>query len=346
MVDKNNSVTIKDVAQSAGVSIATVSRVLNHLPSVALETRKKVLSAMESLQYNRNEVARSLKVRQTKTIGVIAPELNNPFFMEVFEAMERAFAPMGYSMIIASSNGSVEEEKRKLQIFVQRNVDALVVMPAGAEEDHFVQKSVASIPLVMVDRHIEGLQVDTVLVDNRWAVKHVIRALVQEGYKRIGFIGGNPSAYTAKERLEGYYEAMRELNLSVEKEFVLASGPMNQANGQLAIQQALAKANHPQAFFIANHALHLGATTWAFESLNQDQLAKLVFATFDYLSYAPLLRLCHYAVAQPMEQIGNEVASLVLKRLAGDKSPKAEHILLKPQIKVMRANGAAPYEIK
>lgn len=80
MVDKNNSVTIKDVAQSAGVSIATVSRVLNHLPSVALETRKKVLSAMESLQYNRNEVARSLKVRQTKTIGVIAPELNNPFF--------------------------------------------------------------------------------------------------------------------------------------------------------------------------------------------------------------------------------------------------------------------------
>ncbi|MGI6432733.1 MAG: LacI family DNA-binding transcriptional regulator [Sphaerochaetaceae bacterium] len=156
MVDKNNSVTIKDVAQSAGVSIATVSRVLNHLPSVALETRKKVLSAMESLQYNRNEVARSLKVRQTKTIGVIAPELNNPFFMEVFEAMERAFAPMGYSMIIASSNGSVEEEKRKLQIFVQRNVDALVVMPAGAEEDHFVQKSVASIPLVMVDRHIEG----------------------------------------------------------------------------------------------------------------------------------------------------------------------------------------------
>jgi LacI family transcriptional regulator len=156
MVDVYGAVTIKDVALSAGVSIATVSRVLNHNLSVTEDTRKRVLQVMEELGYNRNEVARSLKVRQTRTIGIIAPELSNVYFMEVVEAMERILAPKGYTMIIGSSNDSVAEEKRKLQVLVERNVDGLVVMPAGAEGGHFLSKAVANIPMVMVDRRIHS----------------------------------------------------------------------------------------------------------------------------------------------------------------------------------------------
>lgn len=346
MVDVYGAVTIKDVALSAGVSIATVSRVLNHNLSVTEDTRKRVLQVMEELGYNRNEVARSLKVRQTRTIGIIAPELSNVYFMEVVEAMERILAPKGYTMIIGSSNDSVAEEKRKLQVLVERNVDGLVVMPAGAEGGHFLSKAVANIPMVMVDRRIVGLEVDSVLTDNRYGVHQMIHALKCEGFRRIGFIGGDPEIHTARERLQGYLEAMNEYGLPIEERFVLHRGAMNQSAGRELIQRALAEPDHPEAFFIANDSLHLGATTYAMQSLSTEEQSKLVFASFDYLSYAPLLKLCHYAVAQPLERIGQEVAALLLKRLNGDKEGFPEHVMLRPETKIMTANGGLPFETK
>jgi len=346
MVDEHGHVTIKEVAQSAGVSIATVSRVLNHNLSVTEATRNRVLQVMSELGYNRNEVARSLKVRHTRTIGIIAPELSNVFFMEVVEAMERILAPKGYTMIIGSSNDSVAEEKRKLQVLIERNVDGLVVMPAGAEGDHFLSKALSHIPMVMVDRRISGLQVDSVLTDNRFGVRKMVHALKSEGYSRIGFIGGDPSIHTARERLYGFYAAMQEYGLQVEPRFVLHEGAMVQSAGRKLLKRALEEADHPDAFFIANDSLHLGATSYAMEHLPQEVYDKLVFASFDYLDYAPLLKLCHYAVSQPLERIGQEVANLLLKRLKGDTEGFPEHVVLRPDIKIMSANGGRPFETR
>lgn len=337
------SPTIKDVARAANVSIATVSRVLNHGDSVNIHTKKKVLDAMDTLGYNRNEVARSLKFRHTKTIGIIAPELSNIFFMEVVEAMERCLAPHGYSLIITSSNDSVEEEKRKLQIFIERNVDGIVVMPAGADGRHFQTNALSRIPLVMVDRCIEGLKVDFVETDSRYGVRQMIKALKHEGYKRIGYIGGDLSIHTAHERLYAYLDAMKEQGLTVENRFVYHQNAMTQASGRYLIRQALLEVDYPEAFFIANDSLHLGATIQAIEMLSPHQLGQLVFASFDYLSYAPLLKLCHYAVAQPCEKIGREVSTLLLKRLGGSWEDFPEHVKLRPEIKVIRSNGGIPY---
>ncbi len=346
MVDTNIPVTIKDVARLAGVSIATVSRALNESDVVKERTRKAVLEAVEKLGYNRNEVARSLKFRQTRTIGIIAPELSNIFFMEVVEALERCLAPKGYSMIITSSYDSVEEEKRKLQILIERNVDGMVVMPSGSEGEHFLTKGLANIPLILVDRRIKGLQVDSVETDNRYGVHKMIQALKNEGFTRIGFIGGDPDIHTAGERLHGFLEAMAEQNLPVEKRFVLHQGSMTQHNGREQLKQALAQADHPQAFFIANDSMHLGATIHAIENLAEQDLKSLVFASFDYLSYAPLLKLCHYAVSQQFEQIGEEVAALLLKRLSGDWEDFPKHVMLRPEIKIIKANGGIELQEK
>jgi LacI family transcriptional regulator len=347
MMDTGNiNVTIKEVALAAGVSIATVSRVLNHNQSVTEQTRRRVVEVMHELGYNRNEVARSLKVRHTRTIGIIAPELSNVFFMEVVEAMERILAPKGYTMIIGSSNDSVAEEKRKLQVLIERNVDGLVVMPAGAEGEHLLSKSLTNIPLVMVDRRIPGLEVDSVLTDNRYGVHQMIRALKAEGFNRIGYIGGDPAIHTAGERLYGFYDAMREYGLPIEERFILHEGAMVQSAGRKLLKKALQIPGHPDAFFIANDSMHLGATSYAMESLTNAERDRLVFASFDYLEYAPLLRLCHYAVAQPLERIGEEVAALLLKRLKGDKEGFPEHVVLRPEIKIMSANGGRPFETR
>ena len=343
MIEVHGSATIKDVAQLAKVSIATVSRVLNHNCAVTPETRKRVLKAVQELDYNRNEVARSLKVRQTKTIGIIAPELCNTFFMEVVVALEKVLATKGYSLIIGSSNDSVEEEQRKLQILIERNVDGLVVIPAGGEGDHFVSKSLTNVPLVMIDRKLEGLSADIVLTDNRYGVRKMVQALKAEGFNRIGFIGGDSKIYTARERLQGFLAAMDEFGLPVEEQFVLCGKTMNQRLGQELLQKALGYDNAPQAFFIANDSLHLGATTYAMASLPPEKREALVFASFDYLSYAPLLQFCHYAVAQPLELIGLEVATLLMKRLNGDWEGFPEQVMLRPEIKIMNANGGRSF---
>lgn len=340
--DEQNPTTIKDVAQMSGVSIATVSRVLNNSKSVTEKTRLKVTKAMVQLGYNRNAVARSLKIRETRTIGIIAPELSNTFFMEILESMEIIFALHEYTMVLCSSNNSIEEERKKLQLMIERTVDALVIIPVSDEGNHLQNKVLQQIPMIILDRQIPSLQFDTVLTDNRYGVRSVVQGLIREGFQRIGFLGGDLNIPTAKERYLAYLEAMQEGNLEVEEEFVFTKGHMDQKKGFSLMRAILQKPNHPQAFFIANDMLHLGATTYLMESYTTENRPKIVFASFDYLSYSPLLQFCHYAVCQPLEEIGRSVAMLVLRRLGGDWADFPQQIVLTPEIKVMVANGGIP----
>ena len=340
--DEQPSITIREVAQLSGVSIATVSRVLNNSDSVTCKTREKVTKAMVQLGYNRNAVARSLKIRKTKTIGIIAPELSNTFFMEILESMERSLAMRDYTMVLCSSNNSIEEERKKLQVMIERTVDALVIIPVSDEGSHLQHKALEQIPMVILDRQIPSLNFDTVLTDNRYGVQKGIQGLIREGFQRIGFLGGSLNIPTAKERYQGFLEAMQEAGLEVEKAFVFTEGHMDQKKGFALMRTILQKPNHPQAFFIANDMLHLGATTYLMETYGPEDRPKVVFASFDYLSYSPLLQFCHYAVCQPLETIGQSVATLVLRRLEGDWTDYPQQIVHTPEIKIMVANGGIP----
>jgi LacI family transcriptional regulator len=342
MRQEENPVTIREVARVSGFSIATVSRVLNDSLTVTPKTREKVCAAMMELGYTRNEVARSLKIRHTKTVGIIAPELSNTFFMEVLEAMEEVLALEGYTMVLCSSNNSVDREREKIQVMMERTVDALVLIPVSDESEHLKKKLVSAIPLVILDRQLPALHTDTVLTDNAYGVGKVVDALVQEGFTRIGFFGGNLHIPTAKERYLGFLKAMEKAHLTVEEAFVFLEGAMDQKSGFSFMQQALQKANPPQAYFIANDLLHLGATTYLMEQFRMDTRPDLVFASFDYLSYSPLLQFCHYAVFQPLEDIGKAVATLLLRRLNDDWQDFPQKILFKPEIKVLTPKGLLP----
>ncbi|MDT4761106.1 LacI family DNA-binding transcriptional regulator [Sphaerochaeta sp. PS] len=337
--DDQNPVTIREVAKESGVSIATVSRVLNDSESVTAKTRTKVCEAMVMLGYNRNAVARSLKIRKTKTIGIIAPELSNTFFMEILEAMESIFARKEYTMVVCSSNNSVEEERKKLQVLIERTVDALVIIPVSDEGRHLRHTGLDHIPLVILDRQIPSLNTDTVCTDNGYGVRIVMQKLLEEGFTRIGFLGGSLTIPTAKERYLGYLESMHRANLPVEEAFVCTEGAMDQRRGFSIMQKFMQDPDHPQAFFIANDMLHLGATSFLMEAYTTKTRPHLVFASFDHLYYSSLLQLCHYAVCQPLEQIGKSVATLLLRRLEGDWSDFPRLIVHRPEIKVMVANG-------
>lgn len=335
---EHGTATIKDVAELAGVSIATVSRVLNHLGVVNPDTERKVLSAMTMLNYQRNEVARSLKTRTTKLIGIIAPELSNTFFSEIVDQLEKQLGPLGYAMLFCSSQNSVEEERRRLRLLLERSVDALVVIPASDTGEHFTGKVFESTPLVMIDRQIPGLDVDLVLTDNRKGAYEVTSSLIREGHTRIGFLGGDLHVHTATERLHGYLGAMHAHGLPVEKKFVLMDG-MSQQAGHEVMRKLLEHDDRPDTFFVVNDMVHVGASSYLYEHGDRSDQEKMVFGAFDYLHYAPLLRFCHYAVAQPLEQMGEAAAKLLIKRLGGDRSDFPTKIVIPPTIKVMTANG-------
>lgn len=335
MSETHHPITIKDVAKEAQVSIATVSRVLNNHDSVTAETRQNVLRVMKQLGYNRNEVARSLKMRCTNTIGIVAPKLSNVYFMEIVEVMDQLLTPLGYTMIISCSNDSVIDEQKRIQVLLDRNVDALVVIPASLQGHHLTTSGISRIPLVMVDRFIEGVKADAVLVDNRYGVNEMMKALYKDGHTRIGYIGGDNDILTANERYAGYLQSMHDLNLPIEKEFIYISGTMSIKDGNKAMGEFLSKENPPKAYLIANDPLHLGVTSHLIEHLSFKERTQFVTASFDYLSYSPLLAFCHYAMRQPQELIGSEVVRLLLKRLQPGSKDPFEKIIITPELKVI-----------
>lgn len=336
--------TIKDVASLSNVSTATVSRVLNG-QTVSNKTKIKVKRAMEQLGYTQNQAARALKTKTTKTVGVLVPELGTTFFLYIVEKMEAILAEQGYSMMLCSSNGSLEREKEKLQILLNRNVDALVVIPVSDVGEHFVIAKNTGIPLIIVDRRLPGVALDSVHTDGIWGTKEVVKALIKEGHTRIGFLGGSDHIPTALERYQGYLEAFREMNLPVDQSFIFF-GEMTERGGWNLMKKALSMPNCPDAFFCVNDNTHLGATAYLYEKVPAEVYQKIVFGTFDFLRYFPLLKNCHYSVSQPLSEIGKKAAELLLKRLSGDVSDFPQAIILKPEIMIFKRNGATVCDIE
>ena len=336
--------TIKDVASLAKVSTATVSRVLNN-QNVSSATKRRVKHAMMQLGYTQNQAARALKTKSTKTVGVLVPELGTTFFLYIVESMEAILEEHGYSMMLCSSNGSVEREKEKLQVLLNRNVDALVVIPVGDMGEHFVLAKKTGIPIIVVDRVLPGIDLDSVHTDGIWGTKEVVKALIREGYTRIGFLGGDEHIPTAAERYQGYLEAFKEMNLPVDQSFVFF-GEMTERGGWNLMKKALSKINCPNAFFCVNDNTHLGATAYLYEKVPMQIYKKIVFGTFDFLHYFPLLKNCHYSVSQPLHDIGEKAAKLLLQRLKGDYSDFPQYVTLKPEIVVFKRNGATITDIE
>ncbi len=335
---KRETATIKDVANLAGVSIATVSRVLNNLGVVNPETERKVLSAVNMLHYQRNAVARSLKLKVTKSIGILVPEISNTFFTEIVEQLEKLLGPLGYALLLCSSENSVQEEKRKLAFLLERNVDALLVIPVSDIGEHFASPALSHIPLVMLDRKIDSLACDVILTDNRKGAYDVTKALIREGKTRIGFLGGDNHVHTSIERLHGFLDAMHEEKLEVDSAFILLGG-MTQKAGYTVMEQALSMENCPDAFFVVNDMVHIGATSYLISHASREIRSKMVFSTFDYLYYAPLLKFCHYAVDQPLNQMGEAAAQILIRRLDGDEEGFPSTVIIEPTIRVMEDNG-------
>lgn len=207
-----NNATIKDIAKELNISTATVSRVLNNSGYASDEVKKKVLETAKRLNYRPNAIARSLKKHQTNTIGIIVPDISNPFFMKVSRGIEDIVHKNGYHLIFASADENPKKEREMPQVLYEKRVDALVLATSGENEDYIKKIKSAGIPIILVDRKInnETLGLDYVVEDNIQGAYELTRYIIKHGHTRIGVVNGSLTVSTGWERFEGCKMALKE----------------------------------------------------------------------------------------------------------------------------------------
>jgi LacI family transcriptional regulator, galactose operon repressor len=328
------AVTIKDVAEIAGVSTATVSRVINNEEGIKNLTRSRVQQAITSSGYRVNTIARSLKTSRSKTIGLITPEIANDFFMNIARSIEEVLEKSGYSLIICNTNESIEEEARRAELLIEKSVDGVIIIPSSDSGKHFKILTEAGIPVVFADRFTGDFEADSVVVDNQKGVYLAVSYLLARDCNSIAFIGGSLELSNARERYEGYLKALEEFNIEKDDTLVLI-GDFHVDSGFKLMKQIMELATPPDQVFIANDFMHMGAIKYLIASGYKPDNSPRI-GSFDDLELSSILGYASVTVAQPVKEIGIKAAELLLQRIQSDQSKAFRTIRLQTDLKIAR----------
>ncbi|HHW48220.1 MAG TPA: LacI family transcriptional regulator [Clostridiaceae bacterium] len=326
------AVTVKDVAKAAGVSTATVSRVINDDPRISEKTRKRVLECIEKLGYRVNNIARSLKTSKSYTVGFVSPELTNDFFMGIAKGVETELRKHGYNIIVCNSNENVDEERDRIKLLCEKCVDGIILIPSSGKGSHLNEFKDAGIPIVLVDRLVSEFETDAVLVDNINGSYSAIEYLINQGHRRIAFIGGNVEITTAFERYEGYLRALRDYRIQPEKE-IIKFGDFHVDSGYDLMKELMEMNNPPQHVFISNYFMHVGAIKYLLENKESIKV-QVSIAGFDDMELSSILGLCNVRVAQPIVKIGRRAAQLILSKINHEEAEFPQILRLKTELKI------------
>ncbi len=257
-LDAESKITIKDIAKKAGVSVSTVSRVLNEKPDVNENTRAEVLRVIDDFNYRPNNVARSLVLEQTHSIGLVVPDINNPFFPEVARGVEDKAQEYGYSVIFSSTDNQVEREKKRIELMQQKQVDGMILSLSMKNLDVLHDMKKANFPVVQLDRNIPQSKFPAVMVGNKKSAIKATKHLLSLSYTRIAHISGSLSTYPGLKRRDGFITALDEYDIEVPSAY-FKEGNFSQKSGYLKMKELLNLYDPPEAVFAANDLMALGA---------------------------------------------------------------------------------------
>lgn len=327
--------TLKEVAKRAKVSTGTVSNVLNGTARVSDLIRERVSAAIKELEYHPNHVARSLKIRATKMLGMIVSDITNPFFSQMVRGAEDAALKRNYLLLTFNTDDHVEREKQVLSVLRSRQVDGalLVVAPSNERPTHIADIVASGLRIVCLDRLPPGIDVDSVTVDNVAGTQECIRQLISQGHTEIGIITGSLSLETARDRLQGYKRALEEAGVSINQDLI-CEGNFREGTGYQLTRKILAREDRPSALFVSNSLMSLGALK-AIEELELRCPEDIALATFDDLPLTEVFRPHLTAVSQPAFSIGYVGAELLIQRIEAQGTPDLPvAIRLPTQLKV------------
>lgn len=328
--------TIRDVAAAAGVSLKTVSRVLNHESGVSAATGERVREAAARLGYHRDEAAANLRRldRSTRLLGVVTEDLGNPFYSMLARAVEDVARAHGYLVMVASSDEDAETEREVLQALCTRRVDGLVVVPTGTDLAYLTPEIASGTAVVFVDRPALDGQVDSVVAANVEGAVRATAHLLGQGHRRIAHLGDDPRIFTAAERHRGYCEALSQAGVELDPGLV-RRGPHDIEAAADAAAELLAGPDGPTAIFCGNNRLTVGAV----RALRRHP-HPVALVGFDDFEMADMLDPAVTVVAQDIDALGRTATELLFRRIGGDTRP-AQRIMLGTRL-IPRGSGEVP----
>jgi len=307
--------TIVDVAEAAGVSTATVSRVLNNHPQVDVHLASAVRKAVKELGYRPSRVARSLRTRRNRVWALIVSDVRTgPFFGAVVRGVEDVAYEAGYSLFLCNTDEDPTKEASYIELAIAENVAGLILTPSGARTDLSPLLNFG-IPVVLADRTLPGQQADSVLVDNVSGAHEAVNHLLEGGYERIACITGPLTTTTGQQRYVGYCNALEAAGIVVDDSLVCVAD-FRELGGQHAMEALLAEKQRPDAVFVTNHLMTVG-TLQAISAAKLTIPTDIAVVSFDDMPWASLLQPPLTAVDQPAYDMGVEGARLLLSRLEG-----------------------------
>lgn len=324
MVAKATPAKLADVARRAGVSTASVSRVLAGKPHVSDAIRQRVLNAVDALNFRPSRLARSLRAQRSHVLGLIISDIQNPFFISIVRAIEDVAYQHQYSLILCNADEDPKKEALYLDLMIAEKVAGVVISPTHEAAAACQQLAEVGIPVVAIDRRVHNLAVDTVVVDNRSATVEVVSHLLADGHQRIGAVIGTPIVTTGQERRDGYLQALQAHGLTPMAE-LLRFGAPTLATGYRLVNELLDLPNPPTALFLGNNLLTIGALKAIHERDLRipEDIALAAFDDMDWMVIKPALTV----VAQPVYEMGRCAAERLLARITEPNRPIQEVVL-------------------
>ena len=310
--------SVRDVAKRAGVSISTVSVALNNSARVSVETHRRVMEAVEATGYSPNSIARSLRLGRTSLIGLVVSEITNPFFAALAKIIQSEAQRAGYNLIVCNSDENASRELELLDILRTQRVAGIIVSPSGHDEAYRrALDGFAEMPMVMIDRYLDGLGRGFVGLDSRLAGRMVTQYLLRLGHRRIAFVGGPEGISSADDRFAGFGEAMAEAGFAADPELCRHADFRAETAYSIA-RELLLRSDRPSAFIAVNNVTMIG-TLQAIEDLGFQCPFDVSLAGMAEFPLASVLRPRLTVAAQPIEEIGRRAVASLLKSVARPK---------------------------
>src|SRR5690554_659430 len=334
---KKRHSTIKDIAKAAGVSTATVSMIMNKKDkNISQPTREKVLKIAKEINYIPNSMARSLVTSQTKTLGLVLPDIVNPFFPEIARGAEDRAREAGYSIIICNTDDNVDQENKYIQMLSEKMVDGIILTHSANRNDEMIGLENSRVPIILIDRDYNSPNVlGKVLVDNSRASRDGVKYLIDKGYRRIAYIAGPLNTGTARDRLHGYEIALAEEGIAYDEALVRV-GEYKSKWGYDAAEDLLDSQIDFQAIFCGNDAIAIGAMKKLRErgiKVPED----IAIMRFDDIYIASMVDPELTTIKQPNYSMGYEAVNMMIDSIQG-KRIDSRNLILETELVVRKSS--------
>lgn len=332
------TVRLKDIAEYLNISVSTVSRVINNKDRVDDMTREKVLKALKQFEYHPNEIARSLKSKNTKAIGVIVPDISNNYFAMVIKGIEAVIRQHGYYVIICNSDADLEKEEEYTNLLYKRSISGLIIAIGGRKADFLDLYKKSNIPVVFIENlpRVEG-NYDYVTVDNVKAIRELTNHLINIGHRKLAMITGPLKESVSEERLAGWKKALVEHNISIKKRWI-GIGDFTKESGYKIMQGFLKHEEVPTAIIAANNFLGYGAMH-AIMDAGLKIPDDIALVCFDAIDFVGLIKPQLTSIIQPAEDIGKIAGEIIMRKIQHFGTKVVEKIILEPKLEIKESCG-------